>query len=428
MLAAFVAGLAALLMLRFEKGDVYPPYSSLRSDPLGTRALFESLNAMAPDTARRWHQPPDQAALNPHTTFLICGLNPYGLETRGRSWKRLMDHLATDGGRIVITFGDRADNADRDSGPHSDRTDTDSQRENEAADDAAPDDFITHIEKPEDWHAMENLGIRIAATQRNGTDPVAFLASDPPETGLPPTIPWHGDQFFRTTDKAWTALYLIDRNDRPVVLRRDWGRGELVFAADSFLFSNEALRTSRSLPLLAWLLPGDRFVLFDEFHHGIARQTGIATLAINYGLEGIFGTMVFIGLLFVWRLSTTFVPPVAQPDPDHTGHAIAGGDSEQGLVGLMQQHIPPKRLISICFETWQKGPAGRQVSPERLAAARQWLEDHGSTDKNPVAAYRHITKLIRIGDTSRNPRSLYKEGIYDHHHRHLKNGSDAHQT
>ena len=42
--ALFVAGLIQLFLLRFKAGDVYPAYSSLRSDPLGTQVLFESLN------------------------------------------------------------------------------------------------------------------------------------------------------------------------------------------------------------------------------------------------------------------------------------------------------------------------------------------------------------------------------------------------
>src|SRR5579862_6010149 len=41
--ALFAGGLFELFKLRFEAGDVYPPYSSLRSDPLGASALYESL-------------------------------------------------------------------------------------------------------------------------------------------------------------------------------------------------------------------------------------------------------------------------------------------------------------------------------------------------------------------------------------------------
>ena len=49
----FVAGLIYLFLLRFETGDVYPPYSSLRSDPLGTMALCESLEKIPGVEVRR---------------------------------------------------------------------------------------------------------------------------------------------------------------------------------------------------------------------------------------------------------------------------------------------------------------------------------------------------------------------------------------
>ena len=41
--AVFLAAVSYLMVLRFESGDVYPVYSSLRSDPLGTRAFYDSL-------------------------------------------------------------------------------------------------------------------------------------------------------------------------------------------------------------------------------------------------------------------------------------------------------------------------------------------------------------------------------------------------
>ncbi|HLH55180.1 MAG TPA: hypothetical protein VKY92_16360, partial [Verrucomicrobiae bacterium] len=44
--ALFGLGLFELFQLRFEAGDVYPAYSSLRADPLGTMALYESLARM----------------------------------------------------------------------------------------------------------------------------------------------------------------------------------------------------------------------------------------------------------------------------------------------------------------------------------------------------------------------------------------------
>ena len=41
--ALLILGVFELLMLRFETGDVYSPYSSLRTDPVGSKAYYESL-------------------------------------------------------------------------------------------------------------------------------------------------------------------------------------------------------------------------------------------------------------------------------------------------------------------------------------------------------------------------------------------------
>src|ERR1700761_6040660 len=45
MVVLFAAFLVRLLLLRYERGDVYPAYSTLRADPLGTRAFYEALQA-----------------------------------------------------------------------------------------------------------------------------------------------------------------------------------------------------------------------------------------------------------------------------------------------------------------------------------------------------------------------------------------------
>ena len=52
--AAFAFGVVpSCLQLRFEAGDVYPPYSSLRADPLGAMAFYESLGKIPGISVRR---------------------------------------------------------------------------------------------------------------------------------------------------------------------------------------------------------------------------------------------------------------------------------------------------------------------------------------------------------------------------------------
>ena len=59
-LAALGYGVWHLLNLRFSAGDVYPHYSSFRSDPLGSRVYYESLSQLDHTRVRRFIQSIDQ--------------------------------------------------------------------------------------------------------------------------------------------------------------------------------------------------------------------------------------------------------------------------------------------------------------------------------------------------------------------------------
>ena len=49
----FAYGLTQLFLLRYATGDIYPPYSSLRADPVGTKALAEALDGLPKVEVRR---------------------------------------------------------------------------------------------------------------------------------------------------------------------------------------------------------------------------------------------------------------------------------------------------------------------------------------------------------------------------------------
>jgi len=49
----FCYGLWKLYELRFAAGDIYPPYSSLRADPMGSKALYESILQLPGASAAR---------------------------------------------------------------------------------------------------------------------------------------------------------------------------------------------------------------------------------------------------------------------------------------------------------------------------------------------------------------------------------------
>src|SRR2546430_9161156 len=70
-LGGFCFGLTQLFKLRFETGDIYPEYSSLRADPLGAKAFYESLDNLL--TVRRNYRPLAKIGDGRETTLFYIG-------------------------------------------------------------------------------------------------------------------------------------------------------------------------------------------------------------------------------------------------------------------------------------------------------------------------------------------------------------------
>lgn len=100
----FLAGILELFKLRYESGDVYPPYSSLRADPLGTMAFYESLERIPGLTVRRDYSSGNKLPEEPNTAYLHLASSPW-------EWRWLPEDLCKEirqflarGGRLVITM------------------------------------------------------------------------------------------------------------------------------------------------------------------------------------------------------------------------------------------------------------------------------------------------------------------------------------
>jgi len=74
--AVFLAGIVKLFLLRFESGDIYPPYSSLRADPLGSRALYESYEVSGVFSVKRNYLSLNKLAGGKDTSIFFLGTPP----------------------------------------------------------------------------------------------------------------------------------------------------------------------------------------------------------------------------------------------------------------------------------------------------------------------------------------------------------------
>ena len=175
------------------------------------------------------------------------------------------------------------------------------------------------------------------------------------EEALEAEISWHGALCFHDLKPHWKVLYTCQ--GEPVVIERRYGSGSILLAADSFFVSNEALRRERSPQFLARLFAGPRDLVFDEEHHGVREQPGIASLARKYRLQGVIAGLGLLALLFVWQNAVRFIPAAAAGAEEQP---VLGREAAQGMVNLLRRSIAPRDLLALCADEWRESfPPGR---------------------------------------------------------------------
>jgi hypothetical protein len=102
--AVFAFGIIKLFELRFEAGDVYPEYSTLRSDPLGTMAFYESLANLTGLTVRRDFSISNHLPDGNKTTYFYLAASIGELQFVSDQTFNDIEKFLNVGGRLVITM------------------------------------------------------------------------------------------------------------------------------------------------------------------------------------------------------------------------------------------------------------------------------------------------------------------------------------
>lgn len=421
LLAAFALGVMQLLQLRFDTGDVYPPYSSLRADPLGTRALLESLGDMRGLTASSLFDPLPKLGSGRDTALLVLGTPHRAIEELSRQDVREIEAFMRDGGRVVFAFHPfavegryrqlKAEHEAKkkkaepvkakskgkqppEAKPGPPLPERKTRPRKGAEDEDKIPEAMRRVKLKDQWavafvtHDLKSDGAGVAA-------PAVVKRQDAP-AALPAQLAWHTALCFTNLGSHWRTNYL--REDRPVIIERAFGRGSLVFCADSYPFSNEAMRKDRQTALLAWFLGANHRVVFDETHLGVENQPGVATLARRYRLHGLFGALCVLALLFVWKNATSLVPAHDEESGEIGGH-VTGKDSASGFVNLLRRSIPAPELLSVCFAEWRKSHqhAASRVGArrgQRMEAVVKAHEALSPRERRPADAYREVSRIL----------------------------------
>jgi hypothetical protein len=292
--AVLIWGLEQVAVAPLENGDIYPPYSSLRSDPLGVKAFYESVAALPGIAVERLYKQrtPLEGA---NETMFILGVDAASFAAVNSEELEQYEKTVANGGRLVIAFlparprighGDERAIAER-------------------------------------WHVQLKYQRGI----------------EPDDSSMP-----RATSLYFEAGPEWQAMGEHD------AIERNFGRGSIALVADSFPLSNEGLREARDAAFLSELAGAGAKLVFDENHFGVEETGSVATLLRKYRLEGAVAVLVLAAALFLWRSASSFLPPRSKRDAE----AVAGRDAMDGMTALLVRGIPEKNLLNACFAEWSK--------------------------------------------------------------------------
>lgn len=329
----FVWGLEQVAVAPLESGEIYPPYSSLRADPLGTKALYESLEGLNDLHVSRLYKP--RTGLAAGSTLLVLGLGPLAWDEISQKTLTEYENLVAKGGRLILGF--------------------------------VP---VYAPKKKMDYPLLKD---------RWG---VVFKYSDDDDDVDTSSIPQESDLHFEF-GKEWTVTET--EGDDPILIERHFGAGTIALLSQSYGLSNEGLRESRDAAFISNVIFNNRNISFDENHFGIQDTGSVTTLMRKYRLEPAIGVLFVVALLFLWRSASSLLPPTRSDRAE----AVAGRDAQEGMVSLLERSLPEKELLNTCYSEWARTAAGnRRANILKAEIARRGGE-------TPVEIYRAASQALK---------------------------------
>jgi hypothetical protein len=293
LVAVFAIGLFQIFRIRLVAGDLYPEWSSLRSDPDGTRVLFDSLAATGRVVTVRRYKPLEQSPER-SATILFLGYSPNSLIGAADSDLDRFEQSARSGNRLVFAM-----NPAQWSGPPKQEADS---------------------------ALAKKWGVTVDRIPGNPADDI---------------------ELFFAKAANWTPD--VTEKGRSLVIERDFGSGSIVITASSDVFANQSLASDRSSALLVQLIGANARVVFDESHLGVQDTGSVLGLVHKYRLDGALWGLLAVAIAFVWSNAVGFPPP----EPTRS-EPTAGHDSRAGLAQLLRRQIPTGSIIDVCVSEWER--------------------------------------------------------------------------
>jgi hypothetical protein len=318
---AFLAAVVWIVMTPLQMGDAYPPYSTLRSDPQGAKILFDSLSEL-PDlrVERNYKRLGSLRASGPPGTLFFLGGSGPAMAAVSEPQLKEWEGLASDGWRLVFVFSNALPRMD-----------------------ANFDAFVKKDPKKE---------IKVPPLQSRWGVRFRLRTATVKERAEMDRTPRTSALYFES-DASWRSVSL-EKDAFASHLEKPMGKGSVALVARIFPISNEGLRERPHSQFVSELVGPNRRVVFDELHHGLDETGSVGSLIRRYRMQGVVGLFIVLGLLFIWRNSTSLLP---FKDARVDAGEVLGRDSKQGMLTLLQRSVRRESLLDVCLAEWERaGP------------------------------------------------------------------------
>ncbi|NNK85797.1 MAG: hypothetical protein HKO91_09625 [Desulfobacterales bacterium] len=389
LIAGFLMGVVNLFLLRFEVGDVYPPYSSLRSDPLGTRVIYESLDKLEHIYTKRNYRPLSNIKSSSNVTLFYLGARMFNSDWIQEDLLKSFEHIARSGGRLVIalipTLKNQSKPSDKEETSEDSKEDKLNKRKHKNQ--AKDNQFVSLTER---W------GVGIGYYETKEKNKKNTFKAESNINGLNTPVFLHTVKFFDGLADSWEVIYASDGH--PVIIERKFGKGTIVLSSDSYFFSNEALRKERYPKLLAYFMGSSSKALFDETHLGINKSFGVVYFVKKYRFQWFAAGLFLLAVMFVWKNSVSFVPAQSEGSERNEDVFTSDKDYAQGLVSLLRRNIPRDKILRVCAEEWEKSIEHEtRINSNKLDLIKSVVERKEpkvKNDYNPVNGYNMICQIL----------------------------------
>ncbi len=383
LMGVFVVMLSHLFVQRFGVGDIYPRYSSLRTDNLGVKIISDSLEKAGYMVSRNFQQM-QKIAVEPASTLFLIGIpdGKFSHFFQSDSYEPLL-LMSEKGSRLVVTMLPERTKTKEE--PCPDEENVDDQAVCEPGEKKEDQDAGT----PEKDEAENTTEVLLGNFEKRSFEGKYFQTTARGMLGdHAVAIPWYSSAYFSDLSPDWHVILTID--GQPVLVEREWGKGSLVLATDSHFLSNEAIWQGHDPYFLTWLQGGNAAAIFDEAHHGIRQQVSVGRLIRDFDLHWILIALMVPALLFVIRCSSPLLPPISVSKTMRVREA--GRDQFTGFVNILKKNTP-ENLLQTCIYYWCKANQDWcDKNPDRVSEIKQIAQSTAPDD--PVGKYKAIARMV----------------------------------